>query len=194
MNPQDLSDLDWRAFLYVAGELDDAQRDAFEEELAVDQSAREAVARAVELSQMMSAAHELERIVQRSSPLGVPSARRGHSAWLRPVAYMSAGAAACLALVALGSFWSELSWPGTVTADQNTLALARAWSSAREEQADHEKGLDNELARLEAQEAELAIGNMRLDDEALELDGLPAPSWMLSALATEGEPADEGTN
>ena len=48
-------DLDWQAFLYVSGEMIDADLQAFEGRLAEDQSAREAVAQAVELLSKMTA-------------------------------------------------------------------------------------------------------------------------------------------
>lgn len=48
------SDLDWLAFRYVAGEMTDAETLDWEERLATDQTAREAVAAAVELCQAVS--------------------------------------------------------------------------------------------------------------------------------------------
>lgn len=50
----DRPELDWLAFRYVAGEMTDAETLAWEERLATDQTAREAVAAAVELYQAVS--------------------------------------------------------------------------------------------------------------------------------------------
>ena len=50
MNPQEHNELDWLAFRYVADELPADARSAFEQRLAEDQTAREAVAEAVELA------------------------------------------------------------------------------------------------------------------------------------------------
>lgn len=47
--PRRETDLDWTAFRYVAGDLDNASRADFEERLDHDQAAREAVAAAVEV-------------------------------------------------------------------------------------------------------------------------------------------------
>jgi len=54
MNEQD--DLNWLAFRYVAGELDDAETQAFEARLETDQPAREAVAQSVALTQSVAIA------------------------------------------------------------------------------------------------------------------------------------------
>ena len=47
-------DLDLLAFRYIAGELTPAESEAFEQRLADDQAAREAVARAVDLAQAVA--------------------------------------------------------------------------------------------------------------------------------------------
>jgi anti-sigma factor RsiW len=54
MNEPD--DLNWSAFRYVAGELDEAETRAFESRLESDQDAREAVAQAVALTRCVAAA------------------------------------------------------------------------------------------------------------------------------------------
>jgi len=45
------AELDWQAFRYIAGEMSLEEADQFEGRLAVDQAAREAVARSVEIAQ-----------------------------------------------------------------------------------------------------------------------------------------------
>jgi hypothetical protein len=85
-------DLGLAAFRYIAAEMSAGEAEAFELRLAEDHSAREAVAEMVQLSELASAA-------LRPLPAVVPSgSSRGH--WLAPLTWMSAGAAACLALIA----------------------------------------------------------------------------------------------
>ncbi len=62
--------LDWLAFQYISEELTDEEVLAFEDQLAEDQDAREAVARAVELTHTVSAVsrideHRVERVGRR---------------------------------------------------------------------------------------------------------------------------------
>lgn len=104
------SDLDWLAFQYIAGELsvDDAAQ--FESRLAIDQMAREAVAAAVELSEVAAIAE--------CRPVELAHAQATHSQsthwqsslsrralaqrnWVRGFAWAGWGAAACLLCLAL---------------------------------------------------------------------------------------------
>ncbi len=62
-----LSRLEWFAFCYVADELKDRQRDAFELRLSVDQRAREAVATAVENFALIKATLESDRAERKLS-------------------------------------------------------------------------------------------------------------------------------
>ncbi len=50
-------EIDWQAFLYVSGEMSPAEIEAFEDRLATEQEAREAVAAAVELIGKLAASH-----------------------------------------------------------------------------------------------------------------------------------------
>jgi hypothetical protein len=81
----DSADLDWLAFQYVNDELSPAEVEQFEQRLADDQVAREAVAEAVLLSQAVGAGQSLP----------VAAHRRG---WLLHAAWATVAAAACLAL------------------------------------------------------------------------------------------------
>lgn len=66
--------LDWLAFCYIADELDEEQRDAFELRLAEDQQARDAVVHAMEQSQLMYAAlTEIEVAAAPSMQVRVPN-------------------------------------------------------------------------------------------------------------------------
>src|SRR6478609_1363750 len=76
--------LHWQAFCYVTGELNVEQSAQFEERLATDQFAREAVASAMETLQLVTAAESLAPTVQ----------VRTRTVWQRSLAWMSLGAAA----------------------------------------------------------------------------------------------------
>ncbi len=56
MNPQDETEVFWQAFRYVGEEMTPTEAAEFEVQLADNQAAREAVARVVELSQLVLAA------------------------------------------------------------------------------------------------------------------------------------------
>ena len=184
--------LDWLAFQYLANELGNAEREAFEETLAENQAAREAVARAVELTQMLSAARELDEIVVRSADAPVPASIRT-AAWSVPAAWMGIGAAACLALVAVWSFWSpadDTVSPAVAAKNAKTLELANAWSTARAEfAAQQEAHWDYEFPSFDS----LPLDAHGLDslDASDELALGPMPTWMLSAVATEAAPVPE---
>ncbi len=86
-------DLNWLAFRYVAGELNAAELRAFETQLEDDQSAREAVARACELTCCITAA-ERDRVAaeERGRPAPRPIAPVSS-----PVALVPRAGPGCLA-------------------------------------------------------------------------------------------------
>ena len=94
-----LSELDWTAFRYVAGELSPDEATRFELTLAEDQAAREAVAAAVELGSAVCAVY--------AQPIHKPSVGRS-PVLLRPAAWMSVGAAICLAVVLAWQFFGGM--------------------------------------------------------------------------------------
>src|SRR5688572_20635116 len=123
MNPRQCDhELDWTAFCYLAGELNAQDQSAFELRLADDQAAREALARAVELTQVVAAAE--------SQPAcGVVSADRARSTWSTPISWLTIGGLASLAAglflaVALG----QLDWLTGKSTGGNQFELAAAWT------------------------------------------------------------------
>ena len=193
----DHPDVDWLAFQYLANELGPAEREAFEDSLAEDQTAREAVARAVELTQMLSAARELDEIVVRSAEAPVPASIRT-AAWSIPAAWMSVGAAACLALVAVWSFWppaNESHSTVAVLKNAKTLELANAWNTARAEfAAQQEAHWDYDFPLFDSMPVDSqAHAALDASDELalVPWSAAPMPSWMLSAVATEVVPTPE---
>jgi hypothetical protein len=185
-------DLDWLAFCYVAGELSPAERRRFENRLAEDQLAREAVARAVELGQAAAVAFAAE-------PFTVGHARTARAAWFLRAAWMGVGAAACLAVVLL----FDLSWnvggagrdggPPSVASNGGGSAdagdshedqqLALLWIEAREQlaarQAEWSRDTEPYLPPTGDEASGVGPPGAQMDEAG---DPLAAPSWLLAAL------------
>ncbi len=118
-------ELEWLAYCYVSGDLLGDERTTFENRLADDQGAREAVARAVELVQAVAAAESYV------SPRPMPAAVARRTTWPRSLAWMSAGASAALVLVVAWIQWDAIAgWFAPPPADRQ--ALAEVWSQTRE--------------------------------------------------------------
>jgi len=176
------NELDWSAFCYAAGEMTESEAAAFEQRLADDQAAREALARAVELTQVVATAESLEPAV---------ALRSQASSWTRRLAWMAIGSAASL-LVAL--LWSGAnSWFGGerfAVTDQSQLAAA--WSQTRQELADSDSDL--------WYPKHLSAGETAASDEQPESPSDPgdsdllnsmAPSWLTAAVESyPNEPSD----
>lgn len=125
-NQLNTGDLDWLAFCYVANELSADEQASFESRLADDQTACEAVARAVELVQAVALAETCDR----ERPIPASITRR--TTWPRRLAWMSVGASAALVLVAAALGWQSISgWFAPPPADRGRLA--EVWSQTRDE-------------------------------------------------------------
>jgi len=178
----DKNEIDWLAFCYAADELTEPEVAAFELRLADDQAAREALARAVELTQVVATAESLEPVV---------ALRSQSSSWIKRLAWMAIGSAASL-LVAL--VWSNAgSWfsgKSIAAADQSRLAVA--WSQMRQELAESDSDLwypkhlaaGETASREEQPQSPSDPGDTDLLDSA-------APSWMTAAVeGYPNEPSD----
>jgi hypothetical protein len=171
-------DLDWLAFCYAAGELDAAETELFEARLADDQAAREALARAIELTQTVAAAE-----TQCGDFVTVGS--RTNLDWNRRLSWMAVGGLASLLIAML---WSGFIGPTWHTAQSRLTAnsryqLAMAWNQARDEFADvREAGLWLPLAGNEADD--YVANDMAGDDVA------DSPSWMMAAVFSVPREAD----
>lgn len=189
--PGSSADLAWCAFQYVAGELGHEETAAFEQRLSEDQTAREAVAQAVELSESLAQAYR--------HPLSVVANHRS-SSWLRQLTWMSIGAAACLLAMIT---WSQTGRPASVAtafpAGEDTSALALVWAHASEELrsldgeivADQLAGNDKPNHDLPDQDLMDPEGNAPragdTDSPPGPADGdegrpFEAPSWMVTAV------------
>jgi hypothetical protein len=125
-------ELNWLALAYIAGELEEAEAEAFELRLADDQVAREAVAQAVELTQTIAAAES------QCGDLVLPAARKPATRTSR-LSWMAIGG---LASVVAAALWTGLNFGNWTTAkNEPTIdvpgvkmpgALASAWSETRQ--------------------------------------------------------------
>ena len=174
------NDLDWLAFCYAAGELDSAEAEQFEARLADDQSAREALARAVEFTQTVAAAE---------SQYGdfVVLAAHAQSEWNKRLSWMAIGGLASLLLALL---WSGVVGPTWQTAQRrfhtaSQQNLAWAWNETRTEIANvHEAGLWPAVFTGDSDDE--TVGTLQFDDTAVD----DAPSWMTAAVFSVPGEAD----
>ena len=191
------NELDWLAFQYIAGELAADDCDRFEEQLAGDQAAREAVARAVELSGAIQRAHSPAApvdIIRESR--SIRESQRGSR---RLAIQMSAGVAACLAIV-LGLY--QALRPAAPTSDSSSMAgledtsadkqdLAIAWSETSpvvtgEELEERELFVD--MLAVDALTGGEEPANTLLLDETLPLG---EDDWLTLAVASSKNEEDE---
>jgi hypothetical protein len=156
------TDLGWLAFQYAIDELSPADALAFEQRLADDQQAREALAEATLLCQAL----------KRTAPCTVP-AQRGT---LRPAAswtWAACGAAACLLVIGALEFLADDRPQPVATPVQpgRDEALAQAWFSARLPE------LENDPLALDLlAEEDVGLAGGEADSR------LSVPVWMLEAV------------
>lgn len=172
MNSADREELDWLAFLYVAGELAPDEYNDFERRLEHDPLACDAVSRAVGLTRAV-------RIAEEEKSATVTPARRSRlQRSLRLVACLSA----CV-LVAVLCRWllpdGERTPPDVSEAPAVGAAeLATAWSETRLELAGQQS---DPWALLQVNDS---------GDSPVAAEGTAAvdvPDWILSAVAIEGD-------
>ena len=168
------SDLDWLAFCYAAGELDAPAAEQFEARLAADQSAREALARAVELTQTVAAAeYQLQDFV---APVSRVSAD-----WNSRLSWMAIGG---LASVLVALLWTGVVGPTWQTAQRGLNAsakqhLALAWHETGVEIANvKEAGLWPYSRVVGQDDDEPGFAETGADGSDL----VEAPSWMMAAV------------
>jgi hypothetical protein len=167
MNSAEREELDWLAFRYVAGELAADEAGDFEGRLARDQTARDAVSRAVELTSAICAVEATS-----SAPVHLARRRRVQQS-LRWAVCLSA-----CALVLIVCFrylrHSESGPPGSKDVSSAAAAeLAVVWSETRSEVADQ---VDDSWVWLEV--ADAGYLPTAVEDSA----ALVTPDWMLSAV------------
>jgi hypothetical protein len=186
--------LEWTAFCYASGELSPAEAGQFEARLADDQEAREALARVVELTQLVAAAEsrcgELVPTPSLALRVGVNS-----TSWVARLSWAAIGG---LAALVLSMVWSGgLSQFGFRTEiagiSSENDALASAWSATRRELRDSAEigplhpltGINSEADDEPAADNELSADELAVAD---------APTWMtiaIEGLASEMMDQDE---
>lgn len=182
-----LNELDWLAFLFVAGEMSDADSESFELRLAGDQAAREAVARQVELTQTIAAASVVEPLSETAQPV---VAARQTADWWSAAAWLAAASAACLLGVSIyyatrpatrSHSDSPRDGDATVAGVDATLSpqLAFAWLETRDELSLVGDDADFSLPVTD----ENAEDSLNADSFASDDEQLAAPDWMLAAVS-----------
>ena len=170
--PSDDDDLDWLAFCYVADELDAQSRAAFEQRLATDVLACEAVADAVQLSSLVYAAADSD--FDGLAELPADPAEHNRLAKWSPVPTLVFAASVMLCLIAAG--WILTNSTGSQQAlTQNTLDVNQLATTWAEGLVDEDPGNDFESVILTTG-AESGFGG-DVDDADID-DG-----WLLVALA-----------
>ncbi len=185
MTSERYNKLDWLAFQYIADEMATEDRATFEHRLADDQAAREAVARAVELTQALLA-DQCEKVLLSSDPIRSSSAAeiRDRARARRRLTWLGLSLAMCFLLLIGSGFFTGRFTGGVGLIDQpraesdmgnavETSQLAIAWSNARVELdvADEEPFAD--------------------PDGDFGTDAVSTPDWMLAAVAGLAEKMDE---
>lgn len=170
------SDLEWLAFRYVSGEMPADEAATFEELLAENQAAREAVAAAVQVAQAVLASTP----AQVATPVVSPR----QNTWRERIAWMVLGAtAACVALVVA---WDGLNRPSRGEGARREVALSPEQAS----EVHRVVALWSEGSGLAPDEFDFAAEPATDDDAevAVRLHDVQVPGWMLAAVCP---PSDE---
>ncbi len=191
MNSPHESETAWLALCYVQDELTSAERLEFEARLADDQSAREAVAEAVELLCAVSLA-EQERLVEAAVTETADSDRIVASvAPASRFSYSSRvaiwGGAVLAASVALVMTWQMLSAARSTGSSDVALVWAQQLADLNDDIQQRHELADEYAAELDPQQR-IALNVDRDGDD----DGL-APSWLLAAIEAARVPVVSNT-
>jgi hypothetical protein len=199
------ADADWTAFQYLAGELPEQAVIRFETCLQDDQHAREALARAVEVTQAVAL------IGSETSELSAVGAtaevtRRHDAIWAAPVTWLSVAALACVMFVLYWNPGASFPQRGLTLRGLPTLGsspgglpvaangaplvdsgeLASFWVSAAELLANAEL-VDRSLLDAFPDDESPDMGGLPAADSDVDDDRLQAPSWMMAALARSSD-------
>jgi hypothetical protein len=155
---ENLEDLDLQAFRYIAGEMTAAEADSFEQRLADDQAACEAVARAVELAQAVATvpADVIPLPTTHHSPLTTHSSPHR---WLRPARWVAAAAAV---VFGVAGWWY-------VNRSDEESRLAKVWANL---------WLGSDAVVVPDHDLIADSKESIVDDE----DELTVPGWMIEAV------------
>jgi hypothetical protein len=192
----------WRAFCYLHGELTADEAEAFEEDLAVHQSAREALAEAASLTEALQSAEiasetpEPSTLCQRADRLNVSWRHRVSRGRL----LAGAAAAACVALMITfaltrpdpqrnGTGGDPQNHASTSTESGSQAALAEAWLDVGgADWSTHPLAAASDPSSAES-DLHGAAGD--LEEQGGPDAELTVPSWLLAALDSGADPLDE---
>jgi len=187
------NELDWTAFCYASGDLDPAEAEQFEARLADDQEAREALARAVELTQVVAAAESRCGELVVAGGHSPSYAARRPASWMTRLSWAAIGGLAALVLAMVWSGgWSQWGFgPEKAGISNENDALASAWSAARIEMSEaSEVGPLHPLTTSNSDTDDDSAGSVSADELAV----ADAPAWMtiaIEGLASEMMDQDE---
>ncbi len=175
----------YQAVRYLLDEMSPEESDRFEEQLATDQSLRELLAEAVELTQATYEAFVPHSVPTERASVASPSTAAPGNGNSKLGLFLAVAASLLIAVASGLSFYladvnQDIASPN---ASSEEVQLASAWVDQFESQPDAMPGLwDDELLTLPSIEVPLEENA----DESL-LAGAPAapPAWMLKALAAE---------
>jgi len=169
------ADLAWEAFRYVADAMSPLEVAAFEHRLLADQSAREAVAAAVD---QFAALTIVSRELAASLPAAIPFAARG---WRRGRAGLVALVSA--ACVLLAAWWGSTARRGPDPMDLSA-DLARAWADLRQGTTAPEGTLPF-LPDFGGVGTDPALADAGVPEIVEVPANQPLPSWMMAAVAPD---------
>jgi hypothetical protein len=180
MNTPDCIDLEWLAFQYIAGELSVEEAESFERRLEADQSAREVLARTVQISQAIAALPPQTVAVDKH-----PVRRRSLASWVVPIAAAASLAFALgLSLAHRGADVAQLPGGGAPAESaglaHSTQGLTDLWL-----QSERAAATLREILQLDAADA----GDGESMSAAADLDAdVDVPGWMIAAAAVIDPP------
>jgi hypothetical protein len=192
MNSPEKAELSWCAFRYIADEMSADEQARFEEQLAVDQQAREAVALAVEL------AHGLAAVPER--PAVVAPSRRKRRLRVRLAWSAAAAIAVCFAFALgwqLGGPEEQGLVPGPLAerglpADDQSVSdpgvaaeLVSLWVQA--DAADAQQFSASANGRREL----MAVASPEIGADGPAESSLEVPGWMWAAVMSDLPPASD---
>ncbi len=199
------TDLDLLAFQYIADELDDRAAAQFEEQLAADQSAREAVAAAVELTQSLLRSAATHSRAQHSATVGAMPANHRQQNLRRRLGWAVVSVAAlCVWFVASLLLVSDQAPEevaqrdpstvgpvsqvvGTSEVDASTAAqLVGLWADSEFSTNGHGAESAGEAAAADAFAAPLSSNALAAES------GIVVPDWIMAAVSADlgREPSD----
>jgi len=196
-NASNFTETDWVAFEYLTGELSANAVAQFEARLQDDQSARESLARVVQITQAVAI---IESTVDKATERVASPSRQASSVWAAPAVWLSAVALACVVFVlcwnpgtplpTLNSGHQPVATNDRGTLDSGELAAhwvdnglwddAGLWGENGEFLVTAEIVGDGEGVELAGDEP--SSQSFGASDGEVNVEPLRAPSWMVVAL------------